>query len=165
MNDPALKELHNALTSYCDEVLNDTMVSTTFGPARQLHWQFRGQEFRVTLTLHAGNISPLHYLQWRRSGSRWEQLPSHPLFEVRRTDGVWVALPINHWRRLLRTAGRRRPNDDSEPGTLTGLPVRPTPGLPSLRAGAAATLPEPDWTESATFYPAQHIHHHDKVVG
>ncbi len=145
MDDPGLAELEITLAQFCDEVLSDLTIPVAGGLERRIHWRYRGREFRATVRPlgEEERISLSQYAAWRAWGQRFEQLPSRPIFESRSDSIGWeVARSVGMWRWALRTAGRRRSEDDDEPpGDLAGRPVRPRPGLPSLSASAAAIAP------------------------
>lgn len=144
MRDPGLAELESALVRFCDEVLSDFTFPTREGMRRQVHWRYRGREFRANVLLPHGSeeFSPHRFAQWRMRGQYFDQLSSQPVFEYLEGPFDWQTAPsIRFWHWALTTAGRSDAADDS-PGDLTGRPVRPRPGLPSLSAGAVA-IPEP----------------------
>lgn len=145
MNDPGMSELETALRRYCDEIISDLTLPMSDGLVRHVHWRYRGREFRASVIEQPleGQLSLDFYRAWRANGQRFAQLPSNPRFESQEDAYTWeVAVDLRMWRWALRTAGRRRPDsDDESPGDLTGRPVRPKHGPPTLSASAAA-IPE-----------------------
>jgi hypothetical protein len=146
VRDPGLGELELALAQFCDKIVSDFTFPTREGMRRQVQWRYRGKEFRATVLMpQAGEeLSPLRYAQWRVRGRQFDQLPSRPVFEFQEGPFDWrTASNVQIWRWALLPAGHRGLDDGDElPGDLTGRPVRPRPGLPSLSAGAVA-IPEP----------------------
>lgn len=158
MRDPGMAELEAALEQFCDEVLHDVTIPTPEGPRRQVHWRYRGRQFRASVLLHQGRdeFTPNRFARWRVQGQHFDQLPSRPIFEFREGPTAWRLAPnFGLWRWSLVTAGRRGAggfrDDDPAPGDLAGRPVRPRPGPPSLGAGAAAVPgpPAPEETRRA----------------
>lgn len=146
MGDPGLRELERALRQYCDGMLSDLTFPTAEGLTRLVHWHYQGREFRATVLLletdHRFSLG--EYRAWQARGQEFARLPSAPVFESRRETSDWeTLLNVNVWRWALRTAGRsdRDRGDNPSPGDLTGRPVRPRHGPPTLSASAAAIPP------------------------